>query len=90
MMKRFALMIVVMLAIVTFAFLPSIRNPPTSGPGGLEGEGHDEDGRALTIDVNGQQYVWRYTYPDSDDNPLNNVFAYEEMVVPTDTTVVLA
>ena len=39
--------------------------------------------------VNGQQYLWRYTYPDGDNNALNNVFNYEEMVVPTNTTVTL-
>jgi cytochrome c oxidase subunit II len=43
----------------------------------------------LRIDVNGQQYVWRYTYADGDNNPLNNVFAYEEMVVPAGVTVTL-
>jgi cytochrome c oxidase subunit 2 len=46
-------------------------------------------GRSLRIRVNGQQYIWRYTYPDADENILNNAFSYEEMVVPTDTTVTL-
>ena len=41
-------------------------------------------GKALTINVDGQQYVWRYSTPATAD-----VFAYEEMVVPVDTTVVL-
>jgi len=103
-----AAVVVVVLAVVTFAFLPSIRNPPPTGPDGLDvrraglasepvvqgGVGRQppvpEDGRALNIDVNGQQYVWRYTYPDNDDNDLNNVFAYTEMVVPVNTTVVLS
>lgn len=102
-----AAVIVIVLAVVTFAFLPTIRNPPDSSPGGLDlrqagltsspvvesGPGPEPpappDGQALNIDVNGQQYVWRYTYPDGDDNPGNNVFAYEQMVVPTNTTVVL-
>ena len=47
------------------------------------------DGKSLNILVNGQQYIWRYTYPDGDDNNLNNVFSYQEMVVPTNTTVTL-
>jgi len=99
--------IVVVLAIFTFAFLPTIRNPPDSGPEGLDlkraglatnpvveaGPGPEApappNGQALNIDVNGLQYVWRYTYPDGDDNPGNNVFAYQQMVVPTNTTVVL-
>jgi cytochrome c oxidase subunit II len=46
-------------------------------------------GRALKILVNGQQYIWRYTYPDEDDNVLNNAFSYEELVLPVDTTVTL-
>jgi cytochrome c oxidase subunit 2 len=33
--------------------------------------------------------VWRYTYPDDDDDDLNNAFSYEEIVVPTDTTITL-
>ncbi len=103
-----AAVIVIVLAVVTFAFLPAIRNPPNSGPGGLDiqqagltnspvvesGPGREPpvppDGQALNIDVNGLQYVWRYTYPDGDDNPGNNVFAYKEMVVPVNTTVVLS
>ena len=47
------------------------------------------NGKSLNIKVNGQQYIWRYTYPDGDDNTLNNPFSYEEMVVPTETTVTL-
>ncbi|HEV2768918.1 MAG TPA: cytochrome c oxidase subunit II [Solirubrobacteraceae bacterium] len=103
-----AAVIVVVLAVVTFAFLPAIRNPPPTGPDGLDvqragltgqpvaegGVGRQppvpEGGNALNIDVNGQQYVWRYTYADNDDNNLNNVFAYQQMVVPTNTTVVLS
>ena len=33
--------------------------------------------------MNGQQYLWRYDYPGS------KVFTYHQLVVPTDTTVVL-
>jgi len=47
-------------------------------------------GKSLKILVNGQQYVWRFTYPDGDDNALNNAFSYEELVVPVETTVTLA
>jgi len=40
--------------------------------------------------VNGQQYVWRYTYAQNCNNaPLNSPYSYEEMVVPVDTTVTL-
>jgi cytochrome c oxidase subunit 2 len=34
--------------------------------------------------VNGQQYIWRYDYPGA-----KQLFSYQEMVVPTNTTVVL-
>ncbi len=54
-----------------------------------QGDAAPDSGRSLLVKVNGQQYLWRYIYPDGDDNPLNNPFSYEEMVVPTDTTVTL-
>ena len=46
-------------------------------------------GKSLRIKVNGQQYLWRYTYPDDDGNNLNNAFDYDTMVVPVETTVTL-
>ena len=99
-----AALILVVIAVVTFTQLAEIRNAPESSPDGLAltdanvslrdtGTPVDaavpKSGKSLRIRVNGQQYVWRYTYPDGDDNVLNNVFSYEEMVVPVDTTVSL-
>ncbi|WP_205697589.1 cytochrome c oxidase subunit II [Conexibacter sp. SYSU D00693] len=94
-----AALVLVVLATLTFIKLGDIRNPPNSGPDGLEladgtlvantKEKLPPNGKSLDIEVNGQQYVWRYTYPDGDQNQLNNVFAYEEMVVPVETTVTL-
>jgi cytochrome c oxidase subunit 2 len=95
-----AAVILVVLAVITFAKLGAIRNPPNSGPNGaqladgvLVASGPSKrlppNGRSLNIQVNGQQYIWRYTYPDGDTNDLNNAFSYEEMVVPVDTTVTL-
>ncbi len=94
-----AAVIVVVLAVITFVKLDGIRQPDRSGPGGLdlanvaqtasEGQRLPPDGKSLNIQVNGQQYVWRYTYPDNDDNTVNNPFSYEEMVVPINTTVTL-
>ena len=93
--------ILVVLAVVTFAMLPGIRNPPNSDADGFPTQRianvenasayqpRPPNGRALNIEVNGQRYVWRYTYPDGDDNVLNNVFEYETMYVPTKTTVTL-
>jgi cytochrome c oxidase subunit II len=98
-----AAVILVFIAVFTFATLPSIRNPPnsdegisnssagiTSGVAVSDREKLPPNGKSLAINVNGQQYVWRYTYADGDNNPLNNVFAYEEMVVPVGVTVTLS
>ena len=96
-----AAVILVFIAIFTFATLPTIRNPPnsdaaaastagiTSGVAISDREKLPPNGKSLAINVNGQQYIWRYTYADGDNNPLNNVFTYEEMVVPVGVTVTL-
>ncbi len=97
-----AAVVLVFLAVFTFVQLDGIRNPPDSdapinqqapGEGASVGQftaqsrPAPEGGSTLDVVVNGQQYQWRFTYPDGDRNPLNNPFAYEEMVVPTGTTV---
>jgi cytochrome c oxidase subunit 2 len=90
-----AALILVVLTVVTFVYLPDIENPPPSGPNGLRAEqarfasidqppAPKSGGPVLTIRVNGQQYIWRYDYSGGDQ-----LFSYYEMVVPTDTTVVL-
>ncbi|MDQ3879583.1 MAG: cytochrome c oxidase subunit II, partial [Chloroflexota bacterium] len=96
-----AAVILVVLSVVTFVMLDDIRNPPNSDASGFPTQRIENvqnasayqprppSGRALNIKVNGQRYVWRYTYPDTDTNQQNNVFAYTEMVVPTRTTVTL-
>ena len=96
-----AALILVVLAAFTFAKLSDIRNPPNSGPKGLQladgvfvaagpGKRLPPNGKSLNICVNGQQYIWRYTYANDCANaPLNAPFAYQEMVVPVDTTVTL-
>jgi cytochrome c oxidase subunit 2 len=93
--------VLVVLAIVTFAMLGEIRSPPNSAASAFATpvvanvqsasafQPRPPNGRALNIKVNGQRYVWRYTYPDADDNALNNVFSYVELVVPTKTTITL-
>jgi cytochrome c oxidase subunit II len=95
-----AAVILVVLSLVTFAKLGDIRTPPNSGAEGLNladgalvAAGPQErlppNGKSLNIEVNGQQYLWRYSYPDGDRNRLNDAFSYEQMVVPLDTTVTL-
>ena len=87
--------ILVVLTVVTFLYLDDIENPPASGPNGLQADAGQfatidqpappkTGGPTLTIHVNGQQYIWRYDYPGA-----QQLFSYNEMVVPTDTTVVL-
>ena len=86
--------ILVVLTVVTFLYLDDIENPPASGPNGLntaQFASVDQPnpprggGPFLTIRVNGQQYIWRYDYLNS----RKQLFSYNRMVVPTDTTVVL-
>jgi cytochrome c oxidase subunit 2 len=87
--------ILVILTVVVFLYLDDIENPPASGPNGLtasqaqfasvdQPDPPRSGGPILRIRVNGQQYIWRYDYPGD-----GQLFSYEEMVVPTNTTVVL-
>jgi cytochrome c oxidase subunit II len=87
-----AALVLVILVAVTFVKLPGIKDPARSARNGLfAGNGQlvaavdqpaPPGGKALRIDVNGQQYIWRFTYP-------NGAFSYETMVVPVNTTVLL-
>jgi len=95
-----AIVLVALIALVTFLFLPSILNPDRSGANGLQlaagvptaavGQEPPKGGRALQIHINGQQYIWRFDYvgekPLTENRP---VYAYTDMYVPIDTTVVL-
>ena len=90
-----AALILVMLATVTFVFLPGIKDPPASKADALEvAEGVDyatinqkepPDGKALKINVNSQQYVWRYDYEGQEDQ----LFSFHTLYVPVNTTVTL-
>ncbi|MGZ4271551.1 MAG: cytochrome c oxidase subunit II [Solirubrobacteraceae bacterium] len=90
-----AALILVVLAVLTFIKLGDIRNPPNSDANGLRLAAGPSlrlppNGKSLNICVNGQQYIWRFTYtPDCRNAPLDAAFSYEEMVVPVDTTVTL-
>ena len=86
--------LLVIITVVMFVLLGDIKNPQNSRPGGLPlasgpqfaalGQPAPPSGKALEIEVNGQQFLWRFTYPG--EGPL---FSYYEMVVPFDTTVTL-
>jgi cytochrome c oxidase subunit 2 len=92
-----AALVLVVLTVVTFFYLPDINNPARSGTnitgGGALYASLDQPappgGRKLNICVNGQQYVWRFTYSNSCNNTFGKAYAYGTMVVPVDTTVTL-
>jgi cytochrome c oxidase subunit 2 len=93
--------IVAVIAAITFVYLPKIKNPVNSSASGLQQlagikfasleQPNPPNGKALRINVVGQQYIWRYDYISARPRLTENrpVFAYESMVVPTNTTVVL-
>jgi len=97
-----AAVVLVVLAVFTFAALPGIRDPESSDANALASVPDEtiagptdnnrlpDDGKSMNICVNGQQYIWRYTYAKNCKNaPLDSVFSYTEMVVPTGVTVTL-
>jgi len=97
-----AAVILLALAILTFAKLGSIQDPSNSSAGGdkLASSGGllyasserklPPDGKSLNIHVIGRQYIWQYVYPGSSEpDGLGAPYSYEEMVVPTKTTVTL-
>ncbi len=97
-----AAIVLIALAGLTFAKLSSIENPPNSGPDGVTlGEQNNllyasnerklpPNGKALEIEVIGKQYIWQFVYPGTKEpDGLGAPYSYEEMVVPTDTTVTL-
>ena len=48
------------------------------------------NGKALRIHVIGRQYIWQFVYPGaSEPDGLGAPYSYEQMVVPTETTVTL-
>ncbi|MGH2864904.1 MAG: cytochrome c oxidase subunit II [Solirubrobacteraceae bacterium] len=97
-----AALVLVALASLTFANLASIQDPPNSGPNGATlGEQNNvlfasntrklpSNGKALEIEVIGKQFVWQFVYPGANEpDGLGAPYSYEEMVVPTNTTVSL-
>jgi heme/copper-type cytochrome/quinol oxidase subunit 2 len=79
------------LALVIFIFgivtTESAREVQPTGSSGLataqkDIEIPDSDNEPLVIEATGQQWLWRYEYPDE-------TFSYYELVVPVDTAVIL-
>jgi cytochrome c oxidase subunit II len=50
----------------------------------------DESAESLDISAIGQQWLWRFEYPDSESETISTVFSYNELVVPVDTTINLS
>ena len=90
-----AALVLVVVAAVTFVFLPGIKDPPNSKADALEtAEGADfatinqkepPDGSALQVRVNAQQYLWRYDYEGQE----KQLFSFHTLYVPVNTTVTL-
>ena len=64
--------------VLSFVFTDKAREVPTSGAAGLA----SAKSAPLKIEATGQQWLWRYDYP-------NSAFSYYKLVVPVDTTVEL-
>ena len=62
--------------VLSVVFTDKARETPTTGAAGLA-SAHSEP---LTIKATGQQWLWRYDYP-------NGAFSYYKLVVPVDTAV---
>ena len=71
-LAAFAVVVFVLAAVYT----TKAREEPTTGSAGLQAK----DGEPLQIEATGQQWLWRYDYP-------NEAFSYYKLVVPVDTTV---
>ena len=93
-----AVLILVIIAVVTFIKLPGIVNPPNSNAGASAvlsaslTAPNPPDGQELTVCVTGRQFIWRYTYgADCNKTAWQDrlPYSYQEMVVPAGVTVKL-
>jgi cytochrome c oxidase subunit II len=99
-----AAVILIALAVVTFAMLSSIQDPPNTSADGdqLVASAAPENeyasvarklppnGKSLEIHVIGRQYIWQFVYPGATEpDGLGAPYSYQELVVPTETTVTL-
>jgi cytochrome c oxidase subunit 2 len=64
--------------VLSLVFTDKAREVPTTGSAGLA----SAKSAPLKIETTGQQWLWRYDYP-------NGAFSYYKLVVPVDTTVEL-
>jgi cytochrome c oxidase subunit 2 len=64
--------------VVSIVFTEKAREAPATGPAGLAAA----KSKPLQIETTGQQWLWRYDYP-------NQAFSYYKLIVPVDTEVEL-
>jgi cytochrome c oxidase subunit II len=64
--------------VLSLVYTGNARETPITGPAGLA----SARSAPLRIEATGQQWLWRYDYP-------NETFSYYKLVVPVDTTVEL-
>jgi cytochrome c oxidase subunit 2 len=64
--------------VLSIVFTERAMESPATGDAGLQ----TASGEPLEIEATGQQWLWRYDYP-------NDSFSYYKLVVPVDTAVVL-
>jgi cytochrome c oxidase subunit 2 len=69
----------VAILVVSLIYTDKAREIPTTGSAGLASARSEP----LKIEATGQQWLWRYDYP-------NEAFSYYKLVVPVDTTVELS
>jgi cytochrome c oxidase subunit 2 len=67
-----------LLLVLGIVYTDKARETPTTGDAGLQAASSEP----LRIEATGQQWLWRYDYP-------NETFSYYKLVVPVDTAVVL-
>jgi cytochrome c oxidase subunit 2 len=99
-----AAVILIFITFFTFLKLGAIKNPKPSAVDAngqmamTDGGGYavastditlPKKGTFMTIDVNGQQYVWRYHYPGKESGSDSDILVYGDMVVPVGRTVIL-
>jgi cytochrome c oxidase subunit 2 len=86
-------LLALVLLVTSVVFTESARKAEPTGSGGLQASEatfaqrslslpSEEASAPVEITATGQQWIWRYEYP-------NGAFSYYELVVPVDTTVVL-
>jgi cytochrome c oxidase subunit II len=68
------------LFVISIVLTDEARNTPANGSNGLVSEKGEPLSKPLEIEATGQQWIWRYDYP-------NGAFSYYKLVVPVDTAV---